>query len=851
MKGFSFRRNLVSSLFFISFFLVLVIAIVVTVYMNRTVKMVEIATQNHLRAASLAAATFLTTEELDQFYSIEDMEKPEWERTKARLIEFGEQYQILYVYYWRDYGDGRIQYIIDNDTDPESMATPDMFFLIDDPEDPITGTMVPYIMAGNSYTADLGIYTETWDGLISSVVPVLNDDGSVYCAAGVDLSDEIIIMQRRNMAILRTVLIAALTLSLLAGGAGMWFYHRKALQSENANTAKSQFLSTMSHEIRTPMNAIIGFSELALLEEPAPKVAEYVAGIKHAGSGLLAIINDILDFSKIESGKFEINPARYTLSSLLNDVVTIIRIRLNDKPLAFKINIDTSLPKTLFGDEVRIRQVLLNLLTNAVKYTREGQIVFTVNGEIHNDDMLWIKFDIADTGIGIKEEDIKKLFGNFVRLDSDKNRSVEGTGLGLAITQRLCQIMDGSLTVQSVYGTGSTFTFRLPQKILERQPMGTVALTYENKPLVRESDIVRFTAPGARVLIVDDISSNLMVAEGLLSPYGMKVDCCAGGSEAVTLASQNQYDIIFMDHLMPGMDGVEAAARIRERERQDDRKVPIVALTADAIAGMKEMFLSKGFNDYISKPIEIAKLDKIIRKWIPQTKQIRKVGEMQKELFAAAAPAAGVADGGGLSIPGVDTALGVERTGGTEAGYRKVLAFFRRDALERLPLLEHAPAVENLADFTTQVHALKSAAAAIGALSLSEKAAKLEAAGHTSAADQSGGMAVIQEELPGFYAQLASIVEAIGAALKINAAEMEGLAASHEELLACREELYALQQALEKKDMEAIDRLLAGLEANPPGANTAKKLEEISDAVLITEFDKALAIIKGILADNR
>jgi CheY-like chemotaxis protein len=349
-------------------------------------------------------------------------------------------------------------------------------------------------------------------------------------------------------------------------------------------------------------------------------VADYVAGIKQAGAGLLAIINDILDFSKIESGALEINPVRYTLSSLLNDVVTIIRIRLGEKPLALKVNIDASLPKTLLGDEARIRQILLNLLSNAVKYTREGQVVFTVTGEIHDDGLLRLVFVVADTGIGIKDEDIKKLFGNFVRLDSDKNRSVEGTGLGLAITQRLCRLMDGSLTVQSVYGAGSTFTFRLPQKVLERQPMGPLALTEAPTPLVRESGIVRFTAPDARVLIVDDISSNRVVAQGLLAPYGMNVDCCGSGADAVDLAARNQYDIIFMDHLMPGMDGIEAAARIRERERREDRKVPIVALTADAVTGMREMFLSKGFSDYLSKPIEIARLDKIIRKWIPQSK---------------------------------------------------------------------------------------------------------------------------------------------------------------------------------------------------------------------------------------
>ncbi|MDR1047158.1 MAG: hypothetical protein LBL64_05240, partial [Treponema sp.] len=542
MQLFGLKRNMVSSLFFISTLLVLLIAIVVTVYMNRTVKMVEISTQNHLRASAMAASSLLDVEELDRFHIIEDMEKPEWDIVKAKLAKFAEQYQVLYVYYWRDYGDGRIQYIIDNDTDPETMANPDMFYPIDDPEDPVTSATVPYILAGNIYTSDLGIYTKSWDDLISGVAPVFNEDGTVYCAAGVDLSDDTIIIQRRNMTILRTVLICALALSLFAGGAGMWFYRQKARQSENANIAKSRFLSAMSHEIRTPMNAVIGISELVLRENISPRIQGYIGQIKQAGASLLAIINDILDLSKIESGKMEVRPAKYALPSILNDVVTIIGIRLHEKSLEFKVDIDSSLPCLLFGDEIRIRQILLNLLNNAVKYTKEGYIEFRVSGEITGKESLNIKFEISDSGIGIKEEDLKKIFGDFVRFDTDKNRNIEGAGLGLAITYNLCRLMGGTVSVTSVYGKGSTFTAVLPQKILDSRPIGgnicggegwrpvpAEGAAYENNVPTQTDSEVSFTAPEARILIVDDVSINLLVAEGLLAPYKMQIDCCTGG----------------------------------------------------------------------------------------------------------------------------------------------------------------------------------------------------------------------------------------------------------------------------------------------------------------------------------
>jgi signal transduction histidine kinase/CheY-like chemotaxis protein len=580
--------------------------------MTHAIEMVETSVQNHILSAAQAAAIFLTPEELDQFHNAEDTEKPEWEVLRSRLEEFARAYRVLYVYYWRDYGDGRIQYIIDNDTDPQTMATPGMFFELEEP--------VPYILEGNTYASDLGTYTESWDGLISAIAPVYNKDGSVYCAAGVDLSDNIILIQRKNMFILRVVQIAALLLSLAAGGAGMWFYRGKARQSENANIAKSRFLSTMSHEIRTPMNAVIGISELALREDTSPKVRDYIAKIKQAGTSLLSIINDILDLSKIEAGKMEVHPGPYDMASILNDVITIISVRLYEKSIRFKVNIDNSLPGKLLGDELRIRQILINILSNAIKYTREGYIEFSVSGEVQDQDTIVLKFVVADTGIGIKEEDLKKLFKSFARLDPDKNRNVEGTGLGLAITYSFCHLMGGSVSAESVYGKGSTFMVQLPQKILDPRPLVMTVSTDQNAGAAEEA--AQFTAPDARVLIVDDISINLMVAEGLLAPYKMRIDSCTSGAEAIKMAEAGDYDLVLMDHLMPGMDGIETTQKIRSSEKIR-KDLPIIALTANVIAGMRELFLEKGFDDFLSKPIDISAADKIVRKWIPKEKQIR------------------------------------------------------------------------------------------------------------------------------------------------------------------------------------------------------------------------------------
>lgn len=377
-------------------------------------------------------------------------------------------------------------------------------------------------------------------------------------------------------------------------------------EAESANKAKTDFLASMSHEIRTPMNAIIGLTDSALTNELPSSVREDIKNINNAGQILLEIINNILDISKIEEGKMELVNTNYNISNIVLELTNIVTVRIGEKPIKFTTNIDPNIPSKLYGDETKLFQICLNLLNNACKYTEKGEIKFTITSKV-SADIAYLTISVTDTGMGIKKEDFDKLFEKFTRLDKEVNQSIEGTGLGLVITKEMVNLMNGKINVSSTYGKGSTFTVVVPQKIIDHSIIGVIS----NLDL-REKKVEYFNGSNYKILIVDDNKLNLKVAEKLLRPYGFQVTVVTSGLACLNYTKKTKYDLIFLDHMMPEMDGIQTLRYLKQRV--DFVNTPIVALTANAISGMKEMYLREGFDDYISKPIDRVKLDEVLRK---------------------------------------------------------------------------------------------------------------------------------------------------------------------------------------------------------------------------------------------
>lgn len=521
-------------------------------------------------------------------------------------------------------------------------------------------------------------------------------------------------------------------------------------EAQDASTAKSSFLASMSHEIRTPINAILGMDTMILRESREENIREYAKDIQGAGQNLLSLINDILDFSKIESGKMEIKPTDYELAALLGDCYSMIQIRAKDKGLFFRMENSMSIPNLLHGDEVRVRQIIVNLLTNAVKYTEKGDVVLSAGWERINDESIRLIVSVSDTGIGIKYEDQQRLFDSFQRLDMERNKNIEGTGLGLSITKQLVELMSGNIRVESSYGRGSTFIAEIPQSVRSWEAIGDFQARMQDGAGGSNEYRSGFTAPNARVLVVDDVPMNLKVIRELIKSTQIKIDTAESGKECLRDITLKKYDIIFLDHMMPEMDGIETLKNMQWIADNKNSGTPVIMLTANAIIGAKDEYIAAGFDDYLAKPVKESELEFMIRKYLPDELVIEadsedilyeagiKAGhddkpQPQKAQLLGAQKESGndkkpATDNRSLmeKLDFVDARAGVGYCAGSEAIYSEVLKSYAAGKL-RDEIAEHYQK-EDWKQYCIKVHALKSTSLNVGAVELSELAKALETA---------------------------------------------------------------------------------------------------------------------------
>lgn len=527
---------------------------------------------------------------------------------------------------------------------------------------------------------------------------------------------------------IRAVLLVALILGLTIKYQVYVFdrQHTKMLEQEKqlrtamsladkANAAKTNFLASMSHEIRTPINAVLGMDEMILRECGDETILGYAANIQSAGQLLLAVINDVLDFSKIESGKLELIPVEYNVHQMMNSCYNIIIRHAEKKNLLLEIQNDPELPSGLIGDEIRIRQMIINLLTNAVKYTSAGKVSMTLGFSRISDDTIALKVNIHDTGMGISPENQQELFSDFNRFDTIKTRNIEGTGLGLSITKRLAEIMDGKIGVESTLGVGSDFWFEIPQKIASDTPAGEFKENRRDLNGANRENREMFQAPAARILVVDDVKLNIDVMKGLLKRTRVRVDAAYSGRECLGLVQKNNYDLIFMDHLMPEMDGIQTFSYMRKNVEGPNVNVPVIALTANAIVGAKEKYTALGFADYLAKPVQVDKLEQILMDYLPadlilpadNTPTAKKSGSAYSE-----------------DAPIFDSEAGLRWCCGDKDIYRKILCMVNIDT--RAIQIDNSFRNSDWSGYERLCCGLKSASKTVGGEKLSRLAAEME-----------------------------------------------------------------------------------------------------------------------------
>lgn len=713
------------------------------------------------------------------------------------------------------------------------------------------------------------------------------------------------------------------------------------LLAEEANKAKSLFLANMSHEIRTPMNAIIGMIELILREDINDDIREKAHNIQSASAALLSIINDILDFSKIESGKMIIALEQYQFTSVINDVINMISIRLMNKDVELFVQVEPNIPSVLMGDQIRIRQILINLLNNAVKFTESGSISISVGCRFRHDAILLL-INVVDTGIGIKEENIDKIFRSFERVGDYEHRNIEGTGLGLAICKQLLEIMGGSIAVQSEYGRGSTFSVLLPQKVVNREPMVSVdkpqahkILVFEktskhadifikslaqmgidamvvenfeqfkcvlmneeytnifiakamfekeeafirknchvaklcvvidyNAPIVSYDNVIvvrrpaycmtiaavlngdnsklnyssiksnnRFTAVGAKVIVIDDNLINLEVVKGLLSYYKINVTVAENGQKGLKLLENPEYDLVLLDYMMPDLDGIETIRLLREKEGEYYKRVPVIALTANAVSGAREMFLNEGFQDYIAKPIDVSKLETVLTNFLPKRKiQITKMNQEDLVPQVRELP----------NIPGIDGSVGIKNCNGNYKNFLDVLKIVVIEGKEKCNILKEFCKKRDYERYTIEAHGIKGAMASVGARELSNIARSHELAGKE---ENYEFIDLNYEEFVTKYEELIFNIEAFLEGNKKNEKNRIGESLNSSTLYI---ELGKMEKMIEDYDSSAAEEKIKELLSYELEEKMRTHLEALRQKIKELEYEEALELLKNYLQE--
>lgn len=590
-------------------------------------------------------------------------------------------------------------------------------------------------------------------------------------------------------------------------------------QAERANIAKSAFLANMSHEIRTPMNAIVGLSDIIMEESRGRKVYEYACDIKSASRNLLALINDILDLSKVEAGKMELIMTEYHMGSLIDEILNMMDIMASQRGLELKREFDMTIPCRYLGDEGRVKQILINVLNNALKFTKKGYVKLSINGSRgETKDMELLSFRIEDTGCGIRKEDLKEIFDNFKQVDSKRNRTVEGTGLGLSITKRLVEMMQGTIEVESEYGKGTVFTVEIPQKIVDSRPLFEITEVEAKK----EEKLEPFIVEDCRVLVVDDNAVNRKIAKIFLQSYGMEVVEADSGPAAIALVRQTRYDIIFMDHMMPEMDGIEAVRIIRSECGENGSLPVIIALSANAMEGVKETFLANGFQDFVAKPLDRKPLHEVLLRWLSGKKitqsgawmEVRKVDDGRNEEFQK------------IIIEGIDIDEVFRRSTGSIEDYLELLNLYCLDGKRKLVVLRELWEKRDYKNYGIEVHGLKSASANVGAMGVSSSARE-----HEKAVNRGDGTYVdehVNQLLAEYETQIGHISRFLSESRKSGAEA---------------EKVLEIDQAdLVRQIGEALERV-----ENFRSKECAHKIEELRQFRLPSDVEAQLTEVQGLL----